>query len=306
MSDIAELETFACVALAGSFAEAARRLGVSPAMVGRRVQSLEDRYGLRLVERTTRSLRLTDQGQEFLAQATRIIEGVEALAEIGQARAALKGRVRVSAPTTLGTKKLTGILARMIDRAPMLTVELSLNDRKVDLIGESYDLAIRVGNLPESGLVARRIGTYRFVCCASPAFLARYGTPETPVDLTGLPCILNLNLQPRDQWHFLDASGKRLSVAVKGALELDYDEAQRMAALSGAGIVQVPLHLVEEDLARGSLVEVLACWGQPQLPIHALSPSRRYVPQRVTALIDAIREGLKDDGPVREEPTGQG
>ncbi|NDW31882.1 LysR family transcriptional regulator [Salipiger sp. PrR007] len=306
MSDIADLETFACVALAGSFAEAARRLGVSPAMVGRRVQSLEDRYGLRLVERTTRSLRLTEQGQEFLAQAKRIIEGVEALADIGQAKEALKGRVRVSAPTTLGTKKLTGIFAGVIARAPTLTIELSLNDRKVDLIGESYDLAIRVGNLPASGLVARRIGTYHFVCCASPDFLARYWAPEAPADLTGLPCILNLNLQPRDHWHFLDASGQPVSAVVRGALELDYDEAQRMAALSGAGIVQVPLHLVEEDLSRGTLIEVLASWGQPQLPIHAVYPSRRYVPLRVTALIEVIRDGLKDNGCTQESVLRQG
>ncbi|MBE9639804.1 LysR family transcriptional regulator [Yangia mangrovi] len=294
MSDIPELETFVCVAHAGSFAAAARRLGLSPAMVGRRVQSLEDRYGVRLVERTTRSLRLTDQGQEFLAQTKRILDGVEALADIGQTKAALKGRVRISAPTTLGTKKLATIVAGLIETAPMLTVELSLNDRKVDLISEGYDCAIRVGNLQPSGLVARRIGTYRFVCCASPDFLSRNTAPTTPADLSGLPCILNLNLQPRDQWRFLDSSGQPVIAEVKGAIELDYDEAQRMAALAGAGIVQVPLHLVEEDISRGALIEVLASWGQPQLPIHAVYPSRRYVPQRVAALVDAIKEGLRE------------
>ena len=294
MSDIPELETFVCVAHAGSFAAAARRLGLSPAMVGRRIQALEDRYGVRLVERTTRSLRLTDQGQEFLAQAKRILDGVEALADIGQTKTALKGRVRLSAPTTLGTKKLATIIARLIEAAPMLTVEMSLSDRKVALISESSDFAIRVGNLQPSGLVARRIGTYRFVCCAAPDFLSRHRVPATPADLLGLPCILNLNLQPRDQWHFLDSSDQSVVAEVKGAIELDYDEAQRMAALSGAGIAQVPLDLVDEDLSEGTLIEVLGSWKQPQLPIHAVYPSRRYVPQRVTALIGAIREGLRD------------
>ena len=297
MSEIPELETFVAVAGAGSFAEAARRLGVSPAMVGRRVQSLEDRYGVRLVERTTRTLRLTPRGQEFLEQATQVLDGLEALSGIGDAKGGLKGRVRISGPTTLGTKKLTTILAGLIETSPQLTVELSLNDRRVDLIAEGYDLAIRVGNLKPSGLIARRIGTYRFVCCASPAFLVRHGSPDKPGDLATLPCILNLNLTNRDQWRFLTPAGAPVLVDVKGALELDYDEAQRVAALAGAGIVYVPLHLVEEDLARGTLVEVLEEWGKPELPIHAVFPSRRFIPQRVSAVINAIIEGLRETPP---------
>lgn len=292
MSEVAELETFVSVARAGSFAATARRLGISPAMVGRRVQALEDRYGIRLVERTTRSLRLTDQGQEFLNQAVRVLAGFEALSDIGQGKTGMRGRVRVSAPTTLGTKKLATIIAEMVEQTPMLTVELSLNDRKVDLISEGFDLAVRVGNLKPSGLIARRIGTYRFVCCASPSFVLRYGLPKEPQDLAALPCILNLNLQPRDQWQFLDAEGKPVRVDVKGKLELDVDEAQRMAALAGAGVVQVPLHLVEDDLANGTLIGILDEWEQPQLPIHAIFPSRHFVPQRVTTLINAIKEGL--------------
>lgn len=292
MSEIPELETFLAVAGAGSFAEAARRLGVSPAMVGRRVQSLEDRYGVRLVERTTRTLRLTPRGQEFLVQATQVLDGLEALSGIGDATGALKGRVRISGPTTLGTKKLTAILADLIAASPKLVIELALNDRRVDLISEGYDLAIRVGHLKPSGLIARRIGTYRFVCCAAPAFLLRHGVPDKPSDLATLPCILNLTT--RDQWRFLTPAGAPMLIDVKGALELDYDEAQRVAALAGAGIVQVPLHLVEEDLERGTLVEVLEGWGKPELPIHALFPSRRFIPQRVSAVISAIIEGLRE------------
>lgn len=294
MSEIRELETLVSVASAGSFAEAARRLGISPAMVGRRVQSLEDRFGVRLVERTTRTLRLTPRGQEFLERAQQVLDGLDALSGIGDAKGGLTGRVRISGPTTLGTKKLTGILARLIDTAPQLSVELSLNDRRVDLITEGFDLAIRVGNLKPSGLVARRIGTYRFVCCASPAFIRRHGAPDEPRDLAHLPCILNLNLSVRDQWRFLSPAGETLVVDVKGAFELDYDEAQRMAALAGAGIVQVPLHLVEEDLVRGDLVALLEGWGQPELPIHAVFPSRRFIPQRVSAVIGAIIDGLKE------------
>jgi len=296
MADLAELGTFVTVARAGSFAEAARRLGLSPAMVGRRVQALEERYGARLVERTTRSLRLTDLGQEFLGKAAEILEAVDDLTEIAHPeRGHLSGRIRLSGPATLGTRRLALIVARLSAQWPELFIELSLTDRKVDLIGEGFDLAVRVGQLRPSGLIARRVGTYRFACCASPAFLERHGNPISPNDLAGLRCVLNLNLQPRDRWPFRDKSGQPFPVEVRGALEINNDEAQRTAALDGAGVIYVPHHVVSEDLQAGRLVEVLADWPKPEMPIHAVHPSRRLVPRRVSALIEAIAEDLRND-----------
>lgn len=296
MTDLAELATFVAVARAGSFAEAARRLGLSPAMVGRRVQALEDRYGARLVERTTRSLRLTDLGQAFLVKAAEVLEAVDDLNEMAHPeQGRLSGRIRLSAPTTLGMRRLAGLVARLVDRSPELSVELSLTDRKVDLIGEGFDMAVRIGELRPSGLIARRVGTYGFVCCASPASLDRYGVPTAPADLTTLPCVLNLNLQPRDRWPFRDAAGQVLPVEVRGSLEIDSDEAQRTAALDGAGFIYVPRHLVIDDLRTGRLVEVLADWPKPEMPIHAVHPSRRLVPRRLTALMEALVEGLRED-----------
>lgn len=295
MNDLIGLQTFVAIARAGSFAEAARRLRLSPAMVGRRVQALEDHYGTRLVERTTRSLRLTDQGQKFLTKAIQIVEAVENLSEIGHSDdGPLRGRVRISAPTTLGTKKLAGIVAGVVERSPELSVELSLSDRRVDLVTEGYDLAVRVGNLKSSGLIARRIGTYRFVCCASPAFLRRHGAPGEPSGLARMRCILNANLQAPDQWSFVTKARRSISVEVSGSMELNYDEAHRIAALNGAGFIYVPLHLVAEDLRSGKLVEVLAKWGKPEMPIHIIRASRHFVPRRVAALIDAIADGLRD------------
>lgn len=164
MRDFAELATFVTVARAGSFAEAARRLRLSPAMVGRRVQALEARYGARLVERTTRSLRLTTLGQDFLAKAAEILEAVDDLSELANPeQGPLSGRVRVSGPTTLGVRRLAWIVTQLAARWPELSIELVLADRKVDLIGEGFDVAVRVGELRPSGLIARRVGTYRFV-----------------------------------------------------------------------------------------------------------------------------------------------
>ncbi len=298
MADLDALATFVAVARAGSFAAAARRLGLSPAMVGRRVRALEERHGARLIERTTRSLRLTELGQAFLPRAAAILEAVEDLSELarpGEGR--LSGRVRLSGPVTLGVRRLAGIVARLVERWPELTVELTLTDRKVDLVGEGYDLAVRVGELRPSGLVARRVGTYGFACCAAPAFLDRHGAPATPGELGRLRCVLNLNMSPRDRWPFLDAEGRPVAAEVRGPLEIGQDEAQRMAALEGAGVIYVPRDLVQEDLDAGRLVEVLAGWPRPVMPIHAVHPSRRLVPRRVSALVEAIAQGLRE-GPA--------
>lgn len=263
-------------------------------MVGRRVQALEDRYDARLVERTTRSLRLTDLGQAFLAKAVEILEAVEGLDEIAHPeQGPLSGRVRLTGPTTLGTRRLAGIVAQLVERSPELSVEMSLTDRKVDLVGEGFDLAVRIGEMRPSGLIARRVGTYRFVCCASPAFLEAQGTLATPADLLGTTCVLNLNLRPRDRWPFRDAAGRPVLAGVRGRLEIESDEAQRTAALEGAGLIYVPRHLVLDDIRAGRLVEVLADWPKPEMPIHAVHPSRRLVPRRVTALIEAIAQGLR-------------
>jgi DNA-binding transcriptional LysR family regulator len=293
MTDLSDLETFVAVAGLGSFAAAARRLGVSPAMVGRRVQALEDRYGAKLIERTTRSLRLTDVGTAFLEKSRQIMETVDELDDLTRPDASqLSGRIRVTGPTTLGIKHLARIIARLSDQHPGLEIELSLSDRSVDLIAGGFDLAIRIGELPSSAMIARRVGTYRFACCAAPEYLSRNGMPKTPDDLADAQCVLNLNLVPRNRWPFFDPKGKPFSVDVRGQVEIDNGEALRAAALAGAGIIYVPQDLVADDLASGALVAVLGGWRTIDLPIHTLHPTRRLVPRRVTALIDAIHAGL--------------
>ena len=296
MSLHTELVTLVAVAGSSSFAAAARRLSLSPAMVGRRIQALEERYGAKLIERTTRSHRLTPVGQRVLEKAAEIVRSIEELDELARVDSReLWGRVRMSAPTTLGIRRITSAIAALSAAHPDLIIELSLGDERVDLVSSGVDLAVRIGELPSSSLVARRIGGYGFVCCAAPEHLAREGAPSTPHELGQARCILNLNLVPRDRWPFHDAQGTRFAVEVTGTLEIDNGEALRAAALAGAGIIYAPRELVADDLAAGALVDVLPDWRTIELPIHTVHPSRTMVPRRVSAVIDALVAALREN-----------
>lgn len=295
MADLTDLETLVVAVRSGSFAAAARRLGVTPAMVGRRIQALEERHGARLIERTTRAQRLTELGESFFAQAETVLEAAAELEELTRSDPGqLRGRIRLSGPTTLGIKRLAPITAAFCSANPEVTVEMALSDRRVDLIAEGFDLAVRVGELQPSGLVARRVGTYRFAVCAAPSYLAAHGAPSTPDELQRSRCILNLNLVPRNQWPFIGPGGSVVTALAEGGLQIDNGEALRAATLGGAGIAYLPIDLVDEDLAAGRLVAVLAHWQTMTLPVHTVHPSRRLVPRRVTALIEAVAAGLME------------
>lgn len=294
MADLAELETFIAAARAGSFARAARQLNLSPAMVGRRIQALEHRHGARLIERTTRSQRLTETGEQFLLRAEALLEAARELDELTRPEPArLSGRIRLTGPTTVGIKRLPAIIARFTAAHPDVIVEMSLSDRRVDLVTEGFDLAVRIGELRASSMIARRVGTYEFACCASPDYLTRHGTPADPEQLRDARCVLNLNLIPRNRWPFRQADGTPFTVEVRGNVEIDNGEALRAAAIGGAGIAYIPLDLVADDLASGALVRILDGWTLPSLPIHTVHPSRQLVPRRVMAFIDAVAEGFK-------------
>jgi len=295
MADLVAIETFVAAVRRGSFAAAARELGISPAIVGRRIQALEDGQGTRLIERTTRSQRLTEAGQIFFAQAGDVLEAVAQLDDLAVgASGKLAGRIRLSAPTTLGIRRLPQVVAAFSEANPDVIIEMSLADRRVDLVAEGFDLAVRIGVLQASSMIARRAGTYRFAVCAAPSWLARHAAPTTPEDLRTARCILNLILTPRNRWVFIGPGGVAQTVEVSGGIEIDSGEAQRAAALGGGGLVYLPIDLVRDDLAEGRLVQVLPHWQTLTLPIHVVHPSRRLVPRRVTAFIEALVEGLRD------------
>ncbi|MEO3999906.1 LysR family transcriptional regulator [Mesorhizobium sp. CAU 1732] len=293
MTDFDNLRTFAAAVRLGSFAAAARHLNLSPAMVGRRIQSLEERYHLKLIERSTRSQHLTDQGRAFLARAEAVLEAAEALAESGDGDG-LSGRIRITAPVMFGITRLTSILADFDAKHPDVTLEVSLTNRRVDLIREGFDLAIRIGELPDSTLVARRLGTYRFVCCSSPDFIGQNGDLSHPSQLTRVRCLRHLDLVPRDRWPFIGPHGEKLVVEIGDGIEIDFDEAQRKLALAGAGVAYLPLDLVEQDLGEGNLVAMFPGWTMPSMPIHSVQPSTGFMPRRVRELVEAVAMNLRD------------
>jgi DNA-binding transcriptional LysR family regulator len=264
-------------------------------MVGRRIQALEERYGARLIERTTRAQRLTGLGESFYAQAATVLDAAAELDELTRSTPGrLEGRIRLTGPATLGTHRLAAIVARFCEANPAVIVEMNLNDRRVDLIAEGFDFAVRIGILQASAMIARHVGIYRLVVCAAPAYLATHPAPKTPDELRQHRCLINLNMVPRGRWPFVGPGGVEVIAEVEGGLQIDNGEAQRAAALAGAGLVYLPVDLAGDDIAAGRLVRVLPQWGTLTLPINLVYPSRRLVPRRVSALMDAIAVGLKE------------
>jgi DNA-binding transcriptional LysR family regulator len=295
MARISNLETFVAAVRAGSFARAARQLGVSPAIVGRRIEALETEYGSRLIERSTRSQRLTEFGEAFLGRAEAVLDASAELGELAKTKPGqLSGRIRVTGPATLGIFRLAAATAEFCAANPEVTVEMSLNDRRADIIAEGFDLAIRIGELQPSAMVARRIGTYRFKVVASPTYVAAHGHPSHPRELPAHRCLINLNMTPRNRWPFFAPDGTPEIAEVDGTLQIDNGEALHAAALAGAGIGYAPDHVVVGALTEGRLVEVLPDWKKMTLPIHLLHPSRRLVPRRLRAYMDAIAEAVRD------------
>jgi DNA-binding transcriptional LysR family regulator len=292
MSEVDELRTFVASVRRGSFAAAARYLNISAAMVGRRIQSLEDRYQAKLIERTTRTQRLTERGEQFLPRAEILLQAFDALHDFPTS-GELSGRIRLSGPITLGTTRLPPIIARFATEHPKVRLEMTLSDRRVDLIAEDYDLAVRIGQLQASSMVSRRLGTYRFVCCAAPGFLARNGAPKHPSELVDATCVVNLNLFSRSRWTFENTSGSPVTVEVNGSIQLDNDEAQRAIAIEGGGIVYLPFDLVQRDLEEGRLVQILPGWRLPTMPIRAVYPSKRLMPRAVAAFVTTLAENLE-------------
>lgn len=297
MADLDDLRAFVLAARAGSFASAARNLGVTPALVGRRVQTLEQRYGTRLVERTTRAQRLTQAGETLLTKAQAVLDASAELEDSMRAGPGeLEGRIRMTGPATLGVFALADLVSRFQTANPAVTVEMVLSDRRLDLFTDDLDFAVRIGELQSSSLIARHIGTYRLAVVASPAFLALHGNPKVPSDFGGARCIINLNMSPRNRWPFSHA-GRTEIVEVRGGLQIDSGEAIRVATLQGAGFSYMPIDLVRDDLTEGRLVRVLPAWEMHQLPIYLVYPSRR-VARRTAVLMDLLAAELVVSHPL--------
>jgi DNA-binding transcriptional LysR family regulator len=297
MSDVLPLfRSFIRVVEAGSFSAVAREAGTSQPTISRQVAALEAHLGCLLIQRTTRSLTLTEDGRAFYETARRALEAItEAETSVGRRKGRPTGTLRLSAATVMGRLHILPRLPRFLDRHPDLGVDLMLGDGFTDLVEQGIDLALRVGVLDDPSLIARRIGLSRRVVAATPDYLARKGIPATPDDLRRHDCVVFAGLATGTSWPFEGPEG-RIAIPVTGRLRVDSTEAVRAATLQGLGIGMVPVwHFVDGEFETGRLVPLLLGWEASPLPIHAVYSTRRFVAPKVRAMIDFLAEEFDAD-----------
>jgi DNA-binding transcriptional LysR family regulator len=289
MIDLEDLSSFVEVVESGGFNRAARRLGVSKSIVSRRITRLEADLGTRLLSRTTRGISPTEAGLEFKARSERILSDLEEAREaVAQRAGGVVGRLRLSAPLSFGVRHVAPVLAEMAQRHPRLEMDVSYSDRIVDLIGERFDAAIRIGTLKDSSLVARRIAPVRSVLVASPGYLGQRGRPSTPRDLAGHDCLIYTG-RTVAEWQF--QAGKRsISIRPEGRLRSDSGEAVLQWAIAGLGIAEGPSFLVSDAIESGALEPLLTDYARPEHGVHVVRPPGSYVPGKVRVLIDTLVE----------------
>jgi DNA-binding transcriptional LysR family regulator len=280
-----DLRVLVSVVSAGGFAAGAERLGVAKSAVSRRIRELEDRLGARLFNRTTRRIQLTEAGRRFHDRAVELLAGLEEAEEAASsASGELKGRISVAAPISFTTHCLAPVIGQFLERHPAVTLSIDTNDRMVDLVRDGFDLAIRIADLPDSSLVARRLVTIRHACVASPALLERFGRPEKPEDLSRFPGVVYSNRDEASYWRFAD----NVVPAVTSRLDFANGEAVREAAIAGLGVVMLPTFVAHEAVRRGALSIVLANHMRPPIAMYALHPSKRNQTARARAFIDFL------------------
>jgi DNA-binding transcriptional LysR family regulator len=287
VTELEDLRSFVEVVASGGLIRAAVRLGVSKSIVSRRITRLEAELGTRLLTRTTRGISPTEAGAEFKVRCDRILSEIEEARDaVAQQGRSVRGRLRLSAPLAFGVRHLAPVLGDLARLHPTLEVDVSYTDRVVDLLGERFDAAIRIGSLSDSSLVARRIAPVHAVLVASPDYLSRRGRPRTPQDLTAHECLIYTgSLVP--EWQF-GSGRRRVSIRPEGRLRSDSGEAILQWAIAGLGIADLPSFLVSDAIASGALEPILRDYPRPEYGIHVVRPPGSHVPGKVRVLIDTL------------------
>ncbi|MEZ5659415.1 MAG: LysR family transcriptional regulator [Burkholderiaceae bacterium] len=292
MNKLDQMQAFVAVADAGSFVAAADALGISKTAVSRLVAELEARLAVRLIQRTTRRQSLTAEGRVFLERARELLGAIEAVeAEVSAHAEQAVGHIRVNAPVSYGMMILAPLWSRFLARHPGVTLEVTLTDRFVDLVDEGFDLAIRIGRLAPSSLIARRLAATRLRLCASPEYLRRHGEPQHPGQLADHATIGYSLLTTGDHWHFAGPDGP-VAVKVRPRMHSNSGDICCTAALEHLGIVLEPMFLVQAHLESGALRELMPQYRAPEFGIHALYPSRRHLASKVRLLVDFLAQAL--------------
>jgi DNA-binding transcriptional LysR family regulator len=296
------MTVFVRVAKAGSFAGGARELGISRAMATKHIMQLEGSLGSRLFNRTTRSLNLTDVGASYLERCQQVLLDIEEMeAAVTHLQTEPRGVLKISAPPVIGATHITRAVVEFLKIHPDLKIDIVLQSNPGDLIDEGIDIAIFLGALDDTSMVARRLATSPLVVCASPDYLAKYGVPKTPEDLADHSCLVNWAIAPRHKWQFRTESGLKI-ITVSGRIQANAAHSIRIAALNGLGLVMLPIYIVGSDIEKGTLKVVLEDYPLPPLDIHAVYPHRKYLSAKVRGFLDFLQEWL---GPRAGMPSAE-
>ena len=286
--DLARIRAFVQVFDAGGFSAAARQHGRSKALLSKYVTDLEDHLGVRLMNRTTRKLSLTEAGEAYYREVGQILQQLDDLdATITDQTAEPRGLLRISAARNFGETSLAPALFAFLGEHPEVTLDLRLEDRFVDLVDEGIDLALRISAMPDSSLIARKIADTHMMVCASPQLITRFGLPKSPEALRNAPCIIDTNMQGQANWRFIE-NGDPVSVHVTGPMRVNSPVAAMNAAVEGLGFAALPSYLAEHEVAAGRLVAVLPDSMPETLSLQAVYPHRRHLAGKVRALIDHL------------------
>jgi DNA-binding transcriptional LysR family regulator len=306
MDRFAAVVSFARVVELGNFSRAAERLGLSTSAVSRQVAELEQHLDVRLLNRTTRRLSLTEAGQAYYERCVQLLADLdEADASVRPATIVPKGQLRLTCGVTFGERYLAPAIADFSAAHPQLTFDLDLSDRAVDLVEEGFDLALRIGSLGAQAMVARRIGWTQLICCASPDYLRRRGAPQTPEELLQHDCLAYTYVASPNAWTFETPDGERRTVRIPTRHRANSGRMLTSLAAAGMGIALEPDFIVAPEVRSGELVPVLTGFPSPRSPIAAVYPSRRHLSAKVRAFVDYLvkRFAASQEWSLQPRPT---
>ena len=295
MDRLKQIETFASVSTKGSLTAAAHAEGVAPAVIGRRIDALEERLGVKLLVRTTRRITLTHEGSAFLEDCQRLLTDLaNAEASVSEGGVKASGHLRITAPAGFGRRHVAPLVPSFIDQHPDVSVSLNLSDRVVDIVNEGFDCAVRVGDLADSSLVSLRLAENRRLCVAAPEYLARRGTPKTPAELARHECLtLSSDASQTRGWAFV-VDQQLTHLRPSGRIDCSDGQVLHDWCLRGLGIAWRSTWEVEQEVADGSLAVVRADYAAPPNGIYAVFPQRKHLPLRVRLWIDFLKHSFGD------------
>jgi len=289
MDKFADIEAFTAVVEAGTFSAAGERLSVAKSVVSRRISQLERRLGSQLLHRTTRRLALTDTGKNFYQRAVQILADLDdAEQSVTEETIELRGSLKLAAPLSFGLRHLSDAITDFLNEHPAIELNLDLNDRNINLVEEGFDMAVRIGELQDSTLVARRLGAVRNMTCASRAYLERHGEPKHPDELHHHIGLHYSNINYKQQWRYQTPEGKTIYAQPQIRIRANNGEALAAAASAGLGITRGPSFILGSYIKEGSLVTILNEYQRAAVGIYAVYPPGRLIPRRIKVFSDFL------------------